>query len=258
MPIGGPSPDESARALALIDAERKAEALFDEVQRRGLIVPGALESVVSAQVRDLAADLFGTRRHWHKRIVRSGPNTLHPYRENPPDRRIADDDIVFLDFGPVFAEWEADFGRTYVVGDDPAKLAIRDALPRVWQDGRRHFEQHPDITGAQLFAHVVELAQAAGWRFGGPHCGHLVGEFPHELLDGDRIESYIAPDNHTPMRRTDPSGRPVHWILEVHLVDRDRQIGGFFEQLLTLRRDLPPLVAEPGGDPDLGRRRPSC
>jgi hypothetical protein len=30
-------------------------------------------------------------------------------------------------------------------------------------------------------------------------------------------------------------GRQCHWILEVHLVDRDRRIGGFFEQLLTLR-----------------------
>lgn len=55
---------------------------------------------------------------------------------------------------------------------------------------------HPDITGAQLYAEVVPLAQAAGWTFGGPHSGHLV---------------------------------------EVHLVDHDREIGGFFEQLLTLR-----------------------
>jgi hypothetical protein len=38
------------------------------------------------------------------------------------------------------------------------------------------------------------------------------------------------------MRRTDRAGRACHWILEVHLVDRERQIGGFFEQLLTIRR----------------------
>jgi hypothetical protein len=25
------------------------------------------------------------------------------------------------------------------------------------------------------------------------------------------------------------------WILEIHLVDRDRRIGGFFEELLDLR-----------------------
>jgi hypothetical protein len=34
--------------------------------------------------------------------------------------------------------------------------------------------------------------------------------------------------------RTDRAGNVAHWILEVHLVDREREIGGFFEQLLTL------------------------
>ncbi|HEY2206344.1 MAG TPA: M24 family metallopeptidase [Pseudonocardia sp.] len=228
--------EERARADSLVEAERKAVALFDEVTRRGLIRPGALESVVSDEVRDLGAELFGTDRHWHKRVVRSGPNTLVPYKENPPDRTIAEDDIVFLDFGPIFAEWEADVGRTYVVGDDPTKRRLRDDLERVWLAGREHFESHPDITGAALYAHVVGLAEAAGWEFGGPHSGHLVGEFPHEWVDGDKVLSYITPGNPHRMRRTDKADQECHWILEVHLVDRDRQIGGFFEQLLTLHR----------------------
>jgi len=37
------------------------------------------------------------------------------------------------------------------------------------------------------------------------------------------------------MRPLDTSGQACRWILEVHLVDHDREIGGFFEQLLTLR-----------------------
>jgi Xaa-Pro aminopeptidase len=232
--LSQPLIDEDVRASQLVAAERKAAVLFDEVERLGLIKPGLAESAVSNQVRDLAAELFGTRRHWHKRIVRSGPNTLKPYRENPPDRVIGTDDIVFLDFGPIFAEWEADFGRTYVLGDDPVKLRLRDDLPGIWAAGRDHFEANPEITGAELYAHVVGLAEAAGWEFGGPHSGHLVGEFPHELIDGERIASYIAPGNDGVMRGTDKAGRTCHWILEIHLVDRERAIGGFFEQLLTL------------------------
>ncbi|SOE10460.1 Metallopeptidase family M24 [Streptomyces sp. 2323.1] len=228
--------DEEVRALNLIEAERKAVALFDEVTERGIVAPGQRESEVSNQVRDLAADLFGTSKHWHKRIVRSGPNTLHPYRGNPPDRLIAAGDIVFLDFGPVFSEWEADFGRTYVLGDDPEKLRLRDDLPGIWEAGRKYFETHPDITGAELYAHIVSLAEAAGWAFGGPHSGHLVGEFPHELIDDDLVNSYITPSNHRPLRSTDDAGRRCHWILEIHLVDRARTFGGFFEQLLTLSR----------------------
>jgi len=81
---------------------------------------------------------------------------------------------------------------------------------------------------------MVQLADARGWTFGNFHCGHLVGEFPHQNFDGDRLESMITPGNAKPMRRTDPSGRVAHWILEVHLIDREREIGGFYEQLLTL------------------------
>jgi len=79
--------------------------------------------------------MFGVTRHWHKRIVRCGENTLETYRVNPADRVIADDDIVFLDFGPIFEEWEADFGRTFVQGDDPRKLSLCADLPEVWQAG---------------------------------------------------------------------------------------------------------------------------
>lgn len=229
-------PDEDARARELVEAERKAITLFDEASRRGLIAPGATERAVSDRIRDLGAELFGTDRHWHKRVVRSGENTLKPYAENPPNRTIQTDDVVFVDLGPIFAEWEADVGRTYVLGDDPVKKRLRDDLPLIWDAGRAHFEAHPDISGAELYAHVVGLAQAAGWEFGGPHSGHLVGEFPHELVDGERIDSYIAPGSDHPMRRLDPSGRRCHWILEVHLVDRERRIGGFYEQLLTLHR----------------------
>ncbi|MDL5158487.1 M24 family metallopeptidase [Actinomycetospora termitidis] len=230
--------DEDTRAQELVRAEERAEELFAEIGRRGLIAPGAWESQVSREVRDLGAEMFGTSRHWHKRVVRSGENTLQPYKENPPDRQIAADDIVFVDLGPVFAEWEADVGRTFVLGDDPRKHRLAADLDRVWRAGREHFEATPDITGEQLYAHMCALAEQYGWTFGGPHSGHLVGEFPHDLIDADRLFSYITPGNDVPMHAAvDVAGRRCHWILEVHLVDPEHRVGGFTEQLLTLRRD---------------------
>jgi Xaa-Pro dipeptidase len=225
---------ERARTEALRDAERKAYTLFDEVVARGLIMPGVGERQLSDQIRDLAAELFETRKFWHKRIVRAGVNTLLPYDENPPDRILDADDILFLDFGPIFAEWEADFGRTFVLGDDPAKHRLADDLPRIWESGRAHFASHPDITGAQLFSYVSGLITAAGWGHATEHAGHLVGEFPHVRIEGDNLESYIAPANVNPMRRLDAAGQQCHWILEVHLVDRERGFGGFYEQLLDI------------------------
>jgi Xaa-Pro aminopeptidase len=226
--------DEDVRATKLLDAQDKAAQLFAEIGTRGIIRPGVTEVQASDAIRDLAADMFGVERHWHKRIVRAGPNTLQPYQKNPPDREIGADDIAFADFGPIFEAWEADFGRTFVLGGDPVKQRLRDDLPVVWQAGREYFRSQPDVTGEQLYAHMVGLAEQAGWEFGGEIAGHLVGQFPHEKIAGDKIESYIAPGSDQPMRRADRSGLACHWILEVHLVDRDRQIGGFYEELLDL------------------------
>jgi Xaa-Pro aminopeptidase len=226
--------DEELRVLDLVEAQRKAQQLFAEVEARELVTPGAGEQEVSNQIRDLANDLYGTTKHWHKRIVRSGPHTLFPYRENPPDRIIGEDDIAFADFGPIFEEYEADFGRTFVLGDDPAKHRLKADLATVFAGGRQAFRDNDRITGRQLYAEVQRLAASAGWSLGGWHAGHLIGEFPHETIRGSKEESYITPENGHPLRRTDRAGWTCHWILEIHLVDEQRQFGGFFEQLLDL------------------------
>ena len=70
---------------------------------------------------------------------------------------------------------------------------------------------HPDITGEQLYAEVVRLAEEAGWTFGGAHCGHLVGEFPHDPIDDERRHGYLTPGNDTvpAHRRRDGPGAPT-------------------------------------------------
>ncbi len=90
------------------------------------------------------------------------------------------------------------------------------------------------MTGEQLYSIVCEQAKKAGYEFGGPRSGHLVGSFPHERMSKDKISFYITPGNNNSMKSLDKNGHRRHWILEVHLVDRERQIGGFMEQLLTI------------------------
>ncbi|UMB68957.1 M24 family metallopeptidase [Mycobacterium paraterrae] len=226
--------EESVRVERLLDAEAKAEQLFDEIERRGLIRAGVGEKDLSDEINALAADLLGVTRHWHRRIVRAGENTLQPFKERPPDRVLGADDIAFLDLGPIFEEWEADFGRTYVLGDDPDKLALRDALPRVWQAGRAYFNDHADVTGSELFDATVGLARDEGFDWGSHIAGHLVGEFPHKTIPGTKTEWYVMPGSTKPMRRLDPSGRQCHWILEIHLIDPQHRFGGFYEKLLDI------------------------
>src|ERR1700722_19229495 len=133
---------ETNHASALLDAQIKAQALFVEVEAQGLIRPGVRESEINEGIYGLAGRMYGIARYWHKRIVRAGSNTLAPYDENPPDLTVGEDDIVFLDLGPVFEEWEADFGRTYVVGDDPVKRKLCRDIEAAFGEGKRHFQDH--------------------------------------------------------------------------------------------------------------------
>ena len=225
---------EEAIATALFDAQEKAGGLFREVESQKLIREGVAETEINDSVYALAAQMYGINRYWHKRIVRAGRNTLAPYDENPPDLTVTDDDIVFLDLGPVFEEWEADFGRTFVVGNDPLKHKLRRDIEEAFASGKEYFHQHPDITAAELFGHAQQLANQLGWEYGGPIAGHLIGVFPHEKIAGDKISLYVHPENKLRMRIPDASGRKRHWILEIHFVDRAREIGGFYEELLTI------------------------
>ena len=112
----------------------------------------------------------------------------------------------------------------------PLKHKLRLDIQEAFAKGKRYFEQTPDITAAELYGYAQRLAEQAGWEYGGPIAGHLIGVFPHEKIAG----VYVHPQNPDRMRTLDASGRKRHWILEIHFVDRARQIGGFYEELLTL------------------------
>lgn len=225
---------ETLRIKELQDAQRKAAGLFREIEDRGLVRAGITECDLNEEIFALARDLYGTTTHWHKRIVRSGPNTLLPYAENPPDRVIQPDDILFLDLGPVFEHWEADFGRTFVLGSDPRKHKLKQDVGRAFAAGKKYFQETPNITACELYAHAQSLAVQYGWEFGGPIAGHLIGEFPHEKIASDKVTLYVHPDSVTPIRSLDEQGRKRHWILEIHFVDREQRIGAFYEELLTV------------------------
>jgi Xaa-Pro aminopeptidase len=174
-----------------------------------------LESDLSKEIHALASKRFGVRRHWHKRVVRCGENTLLTYHAEPPDRRVAEDDVVYLDFGPLFCEWEADFGRTYVLGADPRKHQVVHDIAAAFRKGKQRFLADPDLTAGSLYDYVCELAAAAGWEFGARTAGHLIGQFPHESNAGQAGRFSIRHGNPLNLRERDTAGAARYWILEI-------------------------------------------
>lgn len=216
----------------LMDAEAKATQLFQEIETRNIITAGKTEKEINTEIYNLAFELFGIEKYWHKRIVRAGANTLRPYDDNPPNLTIQQDDIIFLDFGPVFEDWEADFGRTYVIGNDPYKHKLKNDIEAAWYETKEWFDKQIKLTAAEFYQHIMQVTQKYGWEYGGQLAGHLIGNFPHERVEPGNHSLYVLPDNHNDMFLPDANGNKRHWILEIHFVDRERQIGGFFEQLL--------------------------
>jgi Xaa-Pro aminopeptidase len=230
---GSSSVSAVADHATLHAAQDRAAALFRAIEATRILRPGETEESVSRAIYDLARSEFGVEKHWHRRVVRSGPHTRMIFRELPPDRTIEEEDIVSLDLGVVFEDLEADFGRTYVLGDAPEKLRLTSDLAAIFRECREHYLAIPTITGRDLFAHVGEAAKARGWSFGGLHAGHLIGDFPFPRVERERACNWVRPDNDWPMHAPGPSREDRHWILEVHLLDPSGAFGGFYEELLV-------------------------
>lgn len=219
----------------LQEVEKQALTLFDEVVKRNLIITGKTEKDLNQDIFVLAEELYGIKKYWHKRIVRAGKNTLLPYQENPENLILQADDILFLDFGPVFEDYEADIGRTYVIGNDAKKLQLQKDVEIAFHIGKAYFnENYTTLTGAQFYNFTLELAEKFGWEYGNEHCGHLVGNFPHEKIVGEEQINYFHPNNNQLVSALDKNGNKRYWIYEIHFINKENQIGGFFEQLVSV------------------------
>lgn len=134
----------------------------------------------------------------------------------------------------VFEKWEADFGRTYVLGDDPEKKALVAVLEPIWQRVKARFDERPDMSGEELYKIAQEETAKEGYDWGAPIAGHIVGNFPHERIPRDKISLYIADGNAGTMAAAGKDGHKRHWILEIHARDKQGRYQGFYQQLLTL------------------------
>ena len=224
--------DEKDRRAQLESAQAKALDLFSKIERNCLIRAGVSEHQIEDEIGELAAREFGVEKHWHRRIVRAGPNTVTIAGDNPPVRIIQPDDIVYVDLGPVFEVWEADVGRSYSLSSDLDKQRLVADLPRIFEKVQAWYHCDPGMSGAALYSYAQDAAVEAGWRFGGQIAGHIVSEFAHGLIPGDKALNRISPLNPFPMNDLYGKGQIRHWILEIHLVALDENFGGFYERLL--------------------------
>lgn len=174
----------------------------------------------SSDVRRLImqqARSMGAERHWHRPIVRIGSETTLDFRErSAADEALRDNDVCFIDIGPVFLGHEADRGETFVSGDGYVDLA--QAARALWLDAAALWRAER-WSGRQIYRHVETRARELGYRQLAR--GHRIGDWPH----GRYVRGTLAANHRIP--------EPNLWVLEVHLIDDARQRGAFHEAPLA-------------------------
>ncbi len=165
--------------------------------------------------------MFGAEKIWHPPQIRFGRNTVKSFgKPSEPDVVLQENDLFFLDIGPVFFGYEGDAGETFVVGDDSERTRIAhdsklvfDKVKAIWQE--------EGLTGRALYQRAEKIAQDLGWRLSLEGAsGHRIGDFPHAIHHRGKLKTFdVAPC-------------PNRWILEIHLMHPSGEYGAFFEDVL--------------------------
>jgi Xaa-Pro aminopeptidase len=193
---------------------------LDAVDRiAGTVKVGMMEEDAVAEGRRILKDM-GMLRGWHGVKVRFGANTLKVFTEpSEPGTVLKDNDIFFVDIGPVWEKWEGDAGNTYVVGGDPemhrCKRDVRGLFDRVQAKWRAEA-----LTGRDLYDFASAEAKAMGWQLNLDTSGHRLADFPHKALFSGSLSAVdFAPTTGL-------------WVLEIQIRHPERPIGAFYEDLL--------------------------
>ena len=172
------------------------------------VKPGMAEEEAKAIARDTLKEL-GMRRGWHHIIVRCGSNTTKDFMEkSEPGVILGENDIFFVDIGPIYGETEGDAGDTFVFGDDPDHLRAKREVRQIWDEVRDTWFAS-GINGKELYDVAIETAAGYGWNLNMDLSGHRLSDFPHSAhYDGPLAEVTFRPnpepvgarDRHRPPR----------------------------------------------------------
>jgi Xaa-Pro aminopeptidase len=186
-----------------------------------MIQPGMSErEAISEANRYFASQ--GVKKFWHKTHIRFGASTVFsfndPYIEDA--QRLGENDIFYIDAGPVWDGIEGDVGDTFVVGNDPVMHACAKDTKRVFDKVREHW-LNTQTSGMELCQFARDTARDLGWIFSPDYVkGHRLSEFPHSFHFKENLGAVTFK----------PS--PKCWVLEVQIRHPERPVGGFYEDLL--------------------------
>lgn len=182
------------------------------------IKPGMTEKEAKALL-EATLDNSGLEKRWHPTKMRMGVNTTCSFRDESVDYTLKDDDLFFIDIGPVYYDHEGDYGETFTVGNNQRHKHLALATKTVFYNTQKAWSEMK-LTGSELYAFAEEEAKKLNLKLNTKMYGHRLGDFPHAVFSRERLGDL----NFTPA--------PKLWVLEIHLIDEELGLGAFFEDVL--------------------------
>ena len=180
---------------------------------------GMLEEDASKMV---AATLqaMGATNAFHKAYIRFGTNTVKTFgAESDSGICLGEDDIFFVDVGPVWDGYEGDAGDTFVTGINPELKRCAGDAKAIFQAVAEKWEMEKS-TGVELYQYAVQMAKDLGWELNLDLGGHRLGDYP----SGDHYEGPLSEISFHPS--------PNRWMVEIHIRHPKHFFGAFYEDLL--------------------------
>jgi Xaa-Pro aminopeptidase len=202
----------------LQEARDKTFALIEQVS--AVIRPGMTENEARTIIQKIQKEM-GSARSWHAPQIRFGENTLMSFGQKGKENNVlGDNDIFFLDLGPLFNDHEGDVGRPFTVGTDTEMQKCCIDAQDIWNEVRNHWLQE-SASGHELYQFATKCAESRGWKLLHKEAnGHRISDFPHAIHIRGTIEGF------------EDKPAPDRWILEIQIRHPSRPFGAFYEDLL--------------------------
>lgn len=163
--------------------------------------------------------LAGAVKFWHPSKFRIGANTVKSFKDISDEVTLSNDDIFFIDIGPVFLNHEGDYGETFVLGNNPKLLNLKMAAKNIFLASQKKWKEE-QLTGEELYRFASSEALKYNLELNTKMYGHRLGDFPHALYYKGKLGEIV----------TTPS--PHLWVLEIHVIDHSINRGAFYEDIL--------------------------
>ena len=187
---------------------------------KNMIKPGMTEQVAIKLANKYFAEQ-GVRKFWHKTHIRFGTSTILSFNDAYTENVVLkDNDIFYIDIGPVWDGIEGDCGKTFVVGHHPQYEKIVQDIKILFDDVFEYWKT-TETSGQKLFEYSKIQVKKMNYLLEPSYIkGHRLSEFSHlkyssmSLFDLNFIPS------------------PERWILELQICDPALKFGAFYEDLL--------------------------